>query len=132
MSDAYSIDTKPSKINKSIGPGVAGAGCGTLMVMIASGLPQQSIYRTLLTYLAPSISIVLSFFGKWVANQYVVYNRNRKLNFVLKQLDGFMNDPITSKNHKEVLRQKREQIQLAVISNRIQEFEDLYKEKLVI
>ena len=102
------------------------------MLMIAGALPEKTIYKSILTYLAPSISIFLSFLGIWIKKEFADYNRNKKINLVLKQLEIFMNDPATSAAHKESLRQKREQIQMAIVSSRMNEVEKLYDGELAI
>ena len=75
MSKVMSTEGSASKINKSIGPGLAGAGGGTLILMIAGVLPEKSLLKPLMTYLTPSISIFLSFTGIWIKKEFNDYNR---------------------------------------------------------
>jgi hypothetical protein len=123
--------TEIAKVDKNasngLQAGIAGAGGGTLLILIADTIPESWGVKPFLIYLAPTISIVLSVFWLWIKKRYADYNRNKKLDLALKELEKFMNDPATSQDHKEQLRRSREQIQLAVVTKRMKDVEKLYE-----
>ena len=129
MNEASELNKEKKDTKTGVEAGIAGAGSGTLLILISNLIPDTSNWAKLkpfLQYLAPTFGIVTSAFWIWMTKKYHSYNKVRKLTFVLNQLDKFMNDPETSSGHKELLRQKREQIQMAVISKISKEVESLY------
>jgi hypothetical protein len=52
-------------------------------------------------------------------------NENKDYGSIMKQLDKFMKDPATSEMHKQTLREKREQIQLAIVTKKMEKLDKL-------
>ena len=104
---------------------IAGAGGGTLVLLIADSIPENWIIKPIVKYIAPTVGIFLTSFWIWVKKRFSEYNKNKKRGLVLIEIERFMNDPITSQNHKDLLRQKLEQIQLDIVANRISDVENL-------
>lgn len=121
------INIKVTKNGKNrLKAGVAGAGGGTVFILIAESLPESWTIKPILVYLAPTFSIISSAFWLWMLRIYNQYQRNRKFEFVIKQLQGYINNPAISKIHRAQLVKQMEEIQLSVLSKRMKEVEEMF------
>ena len=106
--------------------GVAGASGGTVFMLIAESLPENWVIKPVLVYLSPSFSVISSAFWLWTLKMSRQHQRNKKLAHVLKQLQGYVNNPMTSKTHKARLIKKMEEIEISVLSRKMKEVEDMF------
>jgi hypothetical protein len=110
----------------SLEAGVAGAGGGTLFVLIAESLPEAWSIKPALVYLAPAFSVVCSAFWLWTLKVHKAYRRNKKLGIVLRQLEVYINNPMTSMTHRNRLIKRMEEIQISVLSRTMKEVEAMF------
>jgi hypothetical protein len=100
------------KSNAQKNAGLAGAGGGTLVSIIANQFPQDSIARPTLNYLAPSISILLT--ALWVGLQVKATNyiRDKEFNKLVeaarRDIEESIKDPNISEEHRAKLRKDLE------------------------
>jgi hypothetical protein len=93
--------------------GLAGAGGGTLVAVIASQLPDDNAAKSLLIYLAPSISILLTLLWGWVRVKILNYINDREferlIDVAIDKLDTRIADPNISEEYRESLKRKRQE-----------------------
>jgi hypothetical protein len=93
--------------------GLAGAGGGTLVAVIASQLPDDNAAKSLLIYLAPSISILLTLLWGWVRIKLLNYINDREferlIDVAIDKLDTRIADPNISEEYRDSLKRKRQE-----------------------
>jgi hypothetical protein len=93
--------------------GLAGAGGGTLVAVIASQLPDDNAAKSLLIYLAPSISILLTLLWGWVRIKFLNYINDREferlIDVAIDKLDTRIADPNISEEYRDSLKRKRQE-----------------------
>jgi hypothetical protein len=93
--------------------GLAGAGGGTLVAVIASQLPDDNATKSLLIYLAPSISILLTLLWGWVRIKLLNYINDREferlIDVAIDELDTRIADPNISEEYQDSLKRKRQE-----------------------
>jgi hypothetical protein len=97
--------------------GLAGAGGGTLLVLLARQLPDTNPYKPWALLLAPSVAITLSAGLIWIQAVLKTYFELKRKDWVFERvrttLEKFLANPHTSAEHKEKIRQQLEQLELA-------------------
>lgn len=124
-SDIANDKDRKSRVQAS----VAGASGGTVFMLIAETLPESWSIKPILVYLAPTFSVVSSVFWLWTLKIGHQHQRNKKLGHVLKQLHGYINNPMTSKAHKAQLIKKMEEIEISVLTRKMKEVEDMFNKE---
>jgi hypothetical protein len=79
---------KTSKNNSKLSSNIAGAGGGTLLLLLAKNLPESNEYKSWLIIIAPTITVGLAAFWKWISKEFELYLRKRtvkKLKEVLRR-----------------------------------------------
>lgn len=112
-----------------IGSGLAGAGSGTLLVVLASTMPEGSPLRAWLTFAAPTVSICAAILVSWalVLTQNLLRDRQvaaivRRVRRHVAQLEA---DPNSSATLKEVAHGILEEIDREVLGRELERVRSL-------
>ena len=70
----------------SLEAGIAGAGGGTLLLLLANNLPDNNPYKSWLIIIAPSLTVGLTIFWKWFSERFDKYLKKRKINELKSRL----------------------------------------------
>ena len=109
-----------AKNEAKVGAGAAGAGGGTLLVLLARNLPDDNPWKSWLVLLAPAVTVFLS--GSWLWIQAAIAERAREkekrqlFEMAKETIRKSMDDPHGSPEHKESLRKTLEDLQLIEVS----------------
>lgn len=127
MEQEYSLADNPSHpVSNSQQPdstsaGIAGAGGGTLLVLLANNLPESYTFKSWLVIIAPSVSIVLSFFWKFISKKTNAYFKVKKVEkskkLLQKKIDTALQNGIISAEEAAMLKRKMAEIELQSIDN---------------
>lgn len=109
--------------------GVAGASGGTVFMLIAESLPESWSIKPILVYLAPTFSVISSAFWLWTLKLNLQHQRNKKLGYVLRQLNRCISNPMTSETHKAQLIRKMEEIEITVLNRNMKEVEEMFNKE---
>lgn len=108
---------QPSSTSASI----AGAGGGTLLVLLASNLPDTYPLKSWLVIIAPSVSIVLSVFWKFISRKSNAYFKVKKVErskkLLQKKIEAALQNGIISPEEATTLKRKMAEIELQSIDN---------------
>ena len=108
---------QPSTTSASI----AGASSGTLLVLLASNLPDNYPLKSWLVIIAPSVSIAFSLIWKFlIREKNAYYKRKRVVKFkklLRKKIEEALNDGLISSDEAATLRRKMIEIELQSIDN---------------
>lgn len=100
---------------------IAGAGGGTLLVLLANNLPDTYPLKSWLVILAPSVSIVLSLFWKYISRKSNAYFKVKKIErskkLLLQKIENALQNGIISEKEAITLRKKMREIELQSIDN---------------
>lgn len=108
---------------------IAGAGGGTLLAVIANNLPDDSFWKPVLRYVAPSVAVVVSvlwrwiqtILWRWVENEVRTYYRTHKVSKLSKKararLLSALKNPNTSEAHRKRIQERLEKLE-TMMSNR--------------
>jgi hypothetical protein len=100
---------------------IAGAGGGTLLVLLASNLPDTYPLKSWLVIIAPSVSIVLSLFWKYISRKSNAYFKVKKVErskkLLQKKIDTALQNGIISPEEATMLKRKMAEIELQSIDN---------------
>jgi hypothetical protein len=84
-----------------------------LVAVIASQLPDDNAAKSLLIYLAPSISILLTLLWGWARIKILNYISDREferlINVAMDKLDTRIADPNISEEYRDSLKRKRQE-----------------------
>lgn len=116
---AGAIIAQPRSNRPTVRAGVAGAGSGTSLLLLAESLPESTI-RTIMTYAAPSVSVFLGVVAFYLELQARRYFQQRLVRRVRRTLEAYLENPHTSAAHKAALRQRLEQIEEVVTSQEVE------------
>jgi hypothetical protein len=112
---------KPDQVESKTGAGFAGAGGGTLVAVIASGLEESNPLKHSLLYAAPSLSILLSAAWIWAQVAIANYFRDKEVQLLVgsakSALESALKNPNTSIEHKEKIRKELEQLELVTVES---------------
>lgn len=105
--------------------GAAGAGGGTLLVELASHLPENNPWKPWILLVAPSASIAISALYSWATRYIHEALTDRKWEAVerrsRKTLETSLGNPNTSPEHKAEVRQALEQLERIAIQRIIEQ-----------
>ncbi|SFW56294.1 hypothetical protein [Chitinophaga sancti] len=108
---------QPSTTSASI----AGASSGTLLVLLASNLPDTYPLKSWLVIIAPSVSIAFSLIWKFlIREKNAYYKRKRVVKFkklLLKKIEAALSDGLISPEEAAALKRKMIEIELQSIDN---------------
>lgn len=111
----------------STSAGIAGAGGGTLLTVVAASLPETNVLKPWLLYLAPSVAIALSAVWLWIQKSIANHFREREVQDLFDRaratLQTALDNPKTSPEHRQRLQQQMEELEtlgVARIMARIQ------------
>ncbi|MBJ7297642.1 MAG: hypothetical protein JHC73_15290 [Dolichospermum sp.] len=94
--------------------GLAGAGGGTLVAVIANQIPDSNIAKPVLQYMAPSISILITALWVWLQVTAANHVRDMQVDALVKtakvKLEESIANPHISEEHRSYLRKQLEQI----------------------
>jgi hypothetical protein len=93
--------------------GLAGAGGGTSLLLIAESLPAGSV-RSIALYVAPSASVIIGSIFFYVEIQAKRYLQQRLVKRLRRTLEEYLQNPLTSEEHKAALRKRLELVEQTV------------------
>lgn len=100
---------------------IAGAGGGTLLVLLANNLPDTYPLKSWLVIVAPSVSIVLSLFWKYISRKSNAYFKVKKVErskkLLLQKIENALQNGIISEKEAIMLKKKMREIELQSIDN---------------
>jgi hypothetical protein len=112
-------DAAPSRRRQKIGAAAAGAGTGTLMVVLAQNLPESTL-KSWLVLAAPTASAALSWIWTWIRELVEIRVREREKRqlfaTVRKTIVDALEDPLLSHEHKVSLRRQLEELEMLRVS----------------
>jgi hypothetical protein len=112
-------DAAPSRRRQKIGAAAAGAGTGTLMVVLAQNLPESTL-KSWLVLAAPTASAALSWIWTWIRELVEIRVREREKRqlfaTVRKTIVDALEDPLLSHEHKVSLRRQLEKLEMLRVS----------------
>lgn len=112
-------DSTLSQRRQKIGAVAAGAGTGTLLVVLAQNLPESTL-KSWLVLAAPTASTVLSWIWTWMRELVEIRVRDREkqqlFSTVRKTIVDALEDPLLSHEHKVSLRRQLEELEMLRVS----------------
>jgi hypothetical protein len=109
--------------------GVAGAGGGTLLVLLANNLPPGNTWKPWLLIIAPSASVTISVVASWVKHYFEKKLNTRELEILIAQsketLRSALNNDQTSPEHKAELRKNLEELERLLVNRDIENIKAL-------
>ncbi|MFC2973322.1 hypothetical protein ACFOJE_14020 [Azotobacter bryophylli] len=119
MSDAQKEKTSGS----AIGGGATAASSGTLIIMIANSLPQDSLYKIALLHAAPTITVIIGAIATYLISWVKQHLARRELEDAVSDAKSYMvemlKNPETSDGHKNNIRQKLEQLESVTVESKL-------------
>jgi hypothetical protein len=124
-----------SKKNGVVSAGAAGGGLGTLLISFAEGLPETNEWKTFLTLIAPILTVGVSGLWLFVKTVYidpVVATMKHKSSHAhisrliedAKKVEQIViNDPNSSQEHKDEMRNNVEKLEKILISQLVDSVE---------
>lgn len=116
---------KKSKTNA----GAAGIGGGTLLLVFANTLPENSKIKPWLIWIAPSVSVSLSAIWIWLQVSVANYVRDREVRTILNKakadLVKALNNSNTSAEHRARIMNKLENLELVEVDRHMQKIKSL-------
>ena len=107
--------------NNNTSASIAGASGGTLLVLLANNLPESYPLKSWLVIIAPSVSIVLSLFWKYISKKADVYFKGKKVEkskiLLQRRIQAALNNGMISPEEAIVLKRKMIEIELQSIDN---------------
>jgi hypothetical protein len=109
----------PASRSTRVGAGAAGAGSGTLLVLLANNLPEGSPWKSWLVILAPSVSIAISVLYGWSKASIDRRAARKELGQVVDRarftLQKALENPSTSLEHRKQLQKELEGLELILV-----------------
>jgi hypothetical protein len=106
------------------GAGAAGAGSGTLLVLLANNLPGKNPWKTSLVLLAPSLSIAITVGYGWVRKAVDDYLDGRRVQRFVREAKVTLKEALgntnTSEAHRRKLRTQLEELELLLVKASIE------------
>lgn len=117
------LSTPASNIQQpnSTSASIAGASGGTLLVLLANNLSESYPLKSWLVIVAPSVSIVLSLFWKFISKKTITYFKGKKVEkskiLLQKKIQAALNNGLISEEEASILKRKMIEIELQSIDN---------------
>jgi hypothetical protein len=108
---AEAKETSPN--GTTVRAGLAGAGGGTSLLLLAESLPPGSL-RSVALYVAPSASVIIGSIFFYVEIQAKRYLQQRLVKRLRRTLEEYLQNPLTSEEHKVALRKRLELVEQTV------------------
>jgi hypothetical protein len=109
-----STESNPERSKNSAG--LAGAGSGTLVSVVANQLPDTNVLKVPLLYCAPSLSIVIALVLVWVQVRIVSYFREKEVKNLVeitrREIKKSLEDQSISKEHRDQLQKELEDLNM--------------------
>jgi hypothetical protein len=109
----------PATRSAKVGAGAAGAGSGTLLVLLANNLPVDSPWKSWLVIFAPSVSIAISVLYGWIKASLDRRAARKELAQVVDRakltLQKALENPATSQEHRRQLQKELEGLELILV-----------------
>ncbi|MDB4949390.1 MAG: hypothetical protein JWM27_2039 [Gemmatimonadetes bacterium] len=109
--------------------GAAGAGCGTLLTLWVSSLPQENGAKLPLLLLVPTVSVLLGAGWLWCQAEVSRYVREKKLRSIAaaarETLEDALRDPNIDQAHRQKLQSKLQELNLHLADERLNELHSL-------
>lgn len=106
------------------GAGAAGAGSGTLLVLLANNLSDNHPWKSWLVLLAPSLSITVTVAYGWARKAIDEYFEVRRTQRFIREAKGTLKEaldnPNTSDAHRAKLRAEFEELELHLVKTSIE------------
>lgn len=122
-------DSHAKDVSTSLTAGAAGAGSGTLLVLLANNLAASSPWKSWLVIIAPSASIAIAFAWKKISAVTESYLRKRELKLLVAQAQGTLKQALQNKNtsndHRKRLMQELEQLELLLVQTDVEKIKNL-------
>lgn len=100
---------------------IAGASGGTLLVLLANNLPESYPLKSWLVIIAPSVSIVLSLFWKYISRKTNAYFKGKKVEkskiLLQRKIQAALDNGLISQKEAATLKRKMIEIELQSIDN---------------
>jgi hypothetical protein len=107
--------------NQNLPANVAGAGGGTLLLLLAQNLPETNEYRSWLIIVAPSITVAIVAIWKWATKKIDNYWKFRKIESLKeklrKDIDKAIKNPNFPTDQIDDLRRKLAELELTAIED---------------
>lgn len=107
--------------NTTTSASIAGASGGTLLVLLANNLSESYPLKSWLVIIAPSVSIVLSLFWKYISKKTNAYFKLKKVEkskiLLQRKIDAALHNGLISHEEAMVLKRKMIEIELQSIDN---------------
>jgi len=104
--------------------GAAGAGSGTLLVLLANNLPSTSPWKGWLVIVAPSATVFATFVWAKLSIMLTAVLRTREFNKLVERarrtLVGALDNKATSPEHREKLKGELEQLELLLVQTDVE------------
>lgn len=125
MTDAIS----PPKSESKAGAGAAGIGGGTLLVVVANSLPENSKFKPWLLLATPSVSVFLGALWLWLQVRLLNMIRDREVNNAIEEMrrtiDKALNNSKTSEKHRIEIRRRLEELELVAVNRSMEKIKAL-------
>lgn len=118
----------PAKKSK-LGGGVAGGACGALIIHFAKSLPDGFLYKDVLLYVAPTISIAAGVIATLILLEIKFYYKNYKLKRIKIKLKENINDPDISDDYKQTAQKDYDQVIGFQNNQLLEEAKDIFQDK---
>jgi hypothetical protein len=109
--------------------GAAGAGGGTLLVLLANNLPQGHPWKSWLLLIAPSASVAIAVLAAWTRRYLETLLNRRELKSLILQsketLRAALNNDQTSPEHKAELRKHLEELESLLVERDLERIKAL-------
>lgn len=111
------------------GAGLAGAGGGTLLAVMANSLPEGNIWKPWVLYLAPSAAVLLSVIWIWAQRQIASHFREREVGELFQRakatLEAALNNPNTTPEHRKRLQTQLEELEMLDVGRVVERIKSL-------
>jgi hypothetical protein len=116
-----------AKLKSSAPTGLAGAGGGTLLVLLANNLPQNSPWKPWLVLIAPSVSVGIAVLFSWARRFIDRKLADRELERLVRRsretLETALRNPETSPEHKAEMRKALEGLEKLLVQRNIKQID---------
>lgn len=122
-------NSSPTSNTTSITASAAGAGSGTLLVLLANNLPAVNPWKSWLLIVAPSATIAIAFLWRALDAAVSRYLRKRELRSVVLQaqatLKAALENGNTSAQHRSKLKHELKQLELLLVQTDVEKIKAL-------
>lgn len=119
----------PHAKNPKFEAGAAGAGGGTLLVLLANNLPNNNVWKPWLVIIAPTATVAFTMLFSWLRGSMDRFLKKRQLKSQIKQtrqtLELAFQNPNTSARHRLLLRAELERLEMLLVRTDLTKIEAL-------